>query len=225
MNTAKLELDAASTPKSIEARSFAIIDAETPEPRPFSGQLWEVARRCIHALGDLQILADLRLSQSALEAGLLAMRNKCAIFTDTAMLAAGLVQRRMQPLGITVKPLMALPGLAEQARNQNITRARAGIKAIAPFMSGQIIAIGNAPTALLALLEELEKGALPPALIVGMPVGFVNASQSKELLAASKWPHFTLLGRKGGSAAAAACINALAELLLDQQPNLAHQAW
>lgn len=210
-------LDPAATPEAIEKRSFEIIEAELPPPRPFAGALWQVARRCIHAMGDTSILPDLRLSAAGLVAAIEAMRHPCVIYTDTAMLAAGLVRRRMDPLHVSVRPIMALAGISEIAREQNITRARAGIRQIAPHMGGQIIAIGNAPTALLALLEELEAGAPEPALIVGMPVGFVNASQSKSLLADSPWLHFTLLGRKGGSAAAAACINAVADIVLQEQ--------
>lgn len=209
-------LDPAATPEAIEARSFAIIDAELPEPRPFAGPLWEVARRCIHALGDTAILSDLRLDATALERGVAALREGRPLFTDTRMAAAGLPGRRMDRLGVAVTPLMALPGVAGQARAWGVTRAAAGIRMIADRLAGAIVVIGNAPTALLALLEALE-GRTPetgPALIVGMPVGFVNAAQSKELLAQSPWPHFTLLGRKGGSAAAAACVNALAELAL-----------
>ncbi|MBQ9452471.1 MAG: precorrin-8X methylmutase, partial [Desulfovibrio sp.] len=93
----------------------------------------------------------------------------------------------------------------------------AGLLAIAPHMAGAIVVIGNAPTALLGLLDILTRGAPPPALIVGMPVGFVNAAQAKELLHQSPWPHFTLLGRKGGSAVAAACVNALADIALTRQ--------
>lgn len=209
-------LDPAATPEAIEARSFAIIDAELPEPRPFAGPLWEVARRCIHALGDTAILADLRLDATALERGVAALRAGRPLFTDTRMAAAGLPARRMDRLGVAAAPLMALPGVAGQARAWGVTRAAAGIRMIADRLAGALVVIGNAPTALLALLEALE-GRTPetgPALIVGMPVGFVNAAQSKELLAQSPWPHFTLLGRKGGSAAAAACVNALAELAL-----------
>lgn len=209
-----MKLENAKTPQEIESRSFAIIDTELPEPRPFQGKLWQVARRCIHAMGDVTIVDNLRLSQSALANGIAAMRRHCVIYTDTVMLAAGLVSRRMEPLGISVQPLMALPDLAQIAIKKGITRAQAGVELIASHMEDQIIAIGNAPTALLALLAELDNGAPAPALIVGMPVGFVNASQSKELLHASSWPHFTLLGRKGGSAVAAACINALAEIAL-----------
>lgn len=211
-------LDLASTPTAIEARSFAIIDAEIAEPRPFAGPLWQVARRCIHTLGDTAILADLRLSPTALERGIAALRRGCTVYTDTRMAAAGLPMRRLAPLGVTVQPIMALPGLEEAARAQGMTRARAGMTMLADRLAGQIVLVGNAPTALLGLLEELEQRntalADGPALIVGMPVGFVNAAQSKELLHRSPWPHFTLLGRKGGSAVAAASLNALAELAL-----------
>ena len=208
------DLDPASTPQEIEARSFAIIDAEIPEPRAFSGGLWEVARRCVHTLGDTEIVADLRLSRDGLAAGVAALRRGCTVYTDTRMAAAGLPLRRLTPLGVTVTPLMGLPGLEEISRSLGVTRSRAGIAMIAGRLSGQIMVIGNAPTALLALLEALSQGAPAPALVVGMPVGFVNAAQSKELLRQSPWPHFTLLGRKGGSAVAAACVNALAELAL-----------
>ncbi len=209
-----VELDPACTPQEIEARSFAIIDAEIPEPRPFSGGLWEVARRCVHTLGDTEIIADLRLSRDGLAAGVAALRRGCTVYTDTRMAAAGLPLRRLTPLGVTVTPLMGLPGLEEISRRWGVTRSRAGIDMIADRLAGQIMVIGNAPTALLALLEALNQGAPAPALVVGMPVGFVNAAQSKELLRQSPWPHFTLLGRKGGSAVAAACVNALAELAL-----------
>ena len=212
-----VELDSACTPQDIESRSFAIIDEELPLPRPFEGPLWQVARRCIHTLGDTEIINDLRLSAAGLEAGVAALVRGCTVYTDTRMAAAGLPMRRLTPLGVTVTPIMALPGLDELARAGGTTRSRAGLESLAQQMSGHIMVIGNAPTALLGLLDVLEQGAPPPALIVGMPVGFVNAAQSKELLHRSSWPHFTLLGRKGGSAVAAACVNALADLALEQR--------
>ena len=216
-STSPVELDPACTPAQIETRSFEIIDAEIPEPRPFAGSLWNVARRCIHTLGDTDIVHDLRLSSQGLEAGVAALLAGCTVYTDTRMAAAGLPMRRLEPLGVTVTPLMALPGLAELAASRGTTRSRAGLESIAQNMGGNIVVIGNAPTALLGLLDVLAQGAQPPALIVGMPVGFVNAAQSKELLQHSPWPHFTLLGRKGGSAVAAACINALADLALEKR--------
>ena len=216
-HTTSVELDSACTPQDIENRSFAIIDQELPPPRPFEGPLWQVARRCIHTLGDTDILGDLRLSAAGLEAGVAALLRGCTVYTDTRMAAAGLPMRRLTPLGVTVTPIMALPGLDDLARAKNTTRSRAGLESLAGQMSGHIMVIGNAPTALLGLLDVLDRGAPPPALIVGMPVGFVNAAQSKELLRRSPWPHFTLLGRKGGSAVAAACVNALADIALEQR--------
>ncbi len=212
-----VKLDSACTPQDIESRSFAIIDEELPPPRPFEGRLWQVARRCIHTLGDTEIINDLRLNPAGLEAGVAALMRGCTVYTDTRMAAAGLPMRRLTPLGVTVTPIMALPGLDELARAGGTTRSRAGLESLARQMSGHIMVIGNAPTALLGLLDVLEQGAPPPALIVGMPVGFVNAAQSKELLHRTSWPHFTLLGRKGGSAVAAACVNALADLALEQR--------
>lgn len=209
-----VELDPACTPQTIEERSFAIIDKEMPPPRLFEGFLWQVARRCVHTLGDTEIVHDLRLSQTALEAGVNALLAGCTVYTDTRMAAAGLPLRRLTPLGVTVTPIMALPGLDALARAKKTTRSRAGLESLAAQMQGHIMVIGNAPTALLGLLDVLEQGAPPPALIVGMPVGFVNAAQSKELLRRTAWPHFTLLGRKGGSAVAAACVNALADIAL-----------
>ena len=204
-----ITLDPASAPQDIEARSFAIIDAEIPEPRPFAGPLWEVARRLIHTTGDVDILPHLRLDAAALAGGVAALRQGCTVYTDTEMARCGMPLRRLSPLGVTVQSLMAMP-VAEEVTARGITRSRAAMLSLRHRLAGSIVAIGNAPTALLALLELLEAGATPPALIIGMPVGFVNAAQSKALLHRSPWPHFTLLGRKGGSPLVAAAVNALA---------------
>ncbi len=212
-----MELDKAKTPSEIERRSFEIIDNEIPEPRRYAGLLWDVARRCIHAAGDTSILENLVLEEQALENGLTALENGCTIYTDTRMLAAGLVPRRMDRLGVKVIPLMDLPELSQTADLMNSTRCRAGIHLIKNKLSQDIIAIGNAPTALLGLLDELAVLSDPgqgPALIVGMPVGFVNAELSKEFLHQSPWPKFILKGRRGGCAIAAAAINALADIAL-----------
>ena len=210
-------LDTAANPADIEARSFAIIDTEIPEPRPFDGRLWQVARRCVHTLGDVDVVRDLRLTENALERGLAALSSGCTVFTDTRMAADGMPVRRLAPLGVTATPLMALPGIEATARAQGITRARAAMLDIAPRWAGAIVVVGNAPTALLTLLDLVAQGMEPPALVIGMPVGFVNAAQSKALLHRSAIPHFTLLGRKGGSAVAAACVNAMADMVLAER--------
>lgn len=215
-------LDSAASPADIEARSFAIIDAEVPEPRPFAGRLWQVARRCVHTLGDVDVVRDLRLTEDALERGLTALRSGCTVFTDTRMAADGMPVRRLEPLGVTAVPLMALPGIEATARARGITRARAAMLEIAPRWAGAIVVVGNAPTALLTLLDLVAQGTEPPALVIGMPVGFVNAAQSKTLLHQSGIPHFTLLGRKGGSAVAAACVNAMADMVLAERGGAEH---
>ncbi len=207
-----IQLDPASTPESIEARSFAIIDAAMPEPRAYTGQLWQIARRMIHTTGDVSLAQDIVLSEQAAEAGLTALRQGCTIFTDTKMALCGMVPRRLDPMNVTTRCFLYEECVQEYAEKQHCTKAKAGILCIAKKLAGNIVAIGNAPTALLALLEVLQQGAPPPALIIGMPVGFVNAAQSKELLIQSPYTHFTVRGCKGGSPLVASVVNALAIL-------------
>ncbi len=210
-------LDSAQTPQSIEDRSFSIIDDEVPQPRPYVGALWEIARRMIHTTGDVSLIDDICLSEKAMHAGIQALRAGCTIFTDTEMARCGMVMRRLAPLGVRVQCILQGEGVQEYAAAQQCTRSKAGIWHIKEQLAENILAIGNAPTALLAVLELLDTqnsdcNITPPALIVGMPVGFVNASESKELLAQSEYVHMTVRGRKGGSPLVASVINALAIL-------------
>ena len=209
-----MELCPCTDPGEIEARSFAIIDAEIPAPRPFSGAAWSVARRLIHTCGDVDILPRLVLPEAAVESGIAALRRGAPVFTDTEMACCGIPRRRMDALGSSARSLLSLPGVKERAMREICTRSRAALLEAASLLPGALVAIGNAPTALLALLEMLEQGLAAPALIIGMPVGFVNAAESKELLCRSPYPHVCLRGRKGGSPLAAASVNALAELAL-----------
>ncbi len=210
-----ITLDSAHTPESIEERSFAIIDSEVPTPRPYADHLWEIARRMAHTTGDVSIVHDAVLSQEALHAGLKALRAGCTIFTDTEMARCGMVARRLDPLGVKVQCILRGEGVQEYAKVHNCTRSKAGILHIKEQLAGNIVAIGNAPTALLTLLDVLNANGAgqkisPPALIVGMPVGFVNAVESKELLMQSGHVCMTVCGRKGGSPLVASVINALA---------------
>ncbi len=209
-------LDPAQNPGSIEARSFAIIDDEVPSPRPYAGGLWHIARRMAHTIGDVSIVYDALLSEKAMQAGMMALRQGCTIYTDTEMAKAGMVARRLAPLGVSVRCILQEEGVQAYAKEHDCTRSRAAILLLKEKFAGNIVAIGNAPTALLALLEVLdaqqEHKIAPPALIIGMPVGFVNAAESKELLAQSPHVHMTLRGRKGGSPLVASVVNALATL-------------
>ena len=214
-------LHPATLPDEIEAASFAIIDAEVPEPRPFTGDAWRVVRRMIHTTADFEMLSLVRLHPRAVEAGVAALSGGAVVVTDTEMARMGIPLRRMDPLGCAVRSFTADPRAGELARQRGITRARAGVDLALEDVreAGRpvIFAIGNAPTALLGLLERLERGAPPPALIVGMPVGFVNAAESKaRLVRAAPCPYVTIAGRKGGSALAACVVNQLAELALER---------
>lgn len=200
-------------PDAIEARSFAIIDAEAGEPKPFEGRLWHVARRLVHTCADFDILADLVLDETAVDAGVTAIRRGCRIFTDTEMARHGIPSRRLAPFGCIVESLISQDGVAERAKATGSTRSAAAIDMAGDRLGGAIVAVGNAPTALLALLDHLDRGGPAPALIVGMPVGFVNASESKEILfERTDPPRIILRGRKGGSTLVAATVNALAIL-------------
>ncbi len=206
-----IKLDSATNPHDIEERSFAIIDLEIAN-KPYTGDLWQVARRMIHTTGDVNILQDIVLSQEAIGAGVEALQAGCTIFTDTEMARCGMVARRLDPLGVRTECILNSSDTQSFAKKYGCTRSRAGILNIKDSLAGNIIAIGNAPTALLALLELLNSGAKPPALIIGMPVGFVNAAESKELLIQSPYLHLSIKGRKGGSPLVASVVNALAIL-------------
>lgn len=203
------------TPDAIEARSFEIIDSEVPEPRPFAGYQWEIARRLIHTSADFDLLNHLVFHPAAIKAGHAALLAGCTVFTDTEMARSGVPMRRMEPLGCTVQCLLNRKDVIASAKANGTTRAHAAMDAVQGELGGSIMAIGNAPTALIRLMEHLEAGGAAPALIVGMPVGFVNAAESKELLVAqTRIPFIVIRGRKGGSPLAAATINALAEIAL-----------
>jgi precorrin-8X/cobalt-precorrin-8 methylmutase len=200
----------------IERASMAVIESEVPEPRPFQGDEWLVVRRMIHTSADFELLDLVRFHPKAVEAGKRALAEGCVIFTDTDMVRVGVSRRRLDPLGCRAASFMADPAVAEAAQARGVTRATAAVDRLAESGDARIVAIGNAPTALLRLLEHVRDGAFRPDLVVGMPVGFVNAAESKELLMAQdEVPHIAIQGRKGGSALAASVINALADMVLD----------
>lgn len=221
-----LILHEAGTPGDIEAASFALIDQECPEPRPFQGDAWTVARRIIHASGDTGILNSLIVPNGAVEAGLAALSSGAAVYTDTEMVRAGIPMRRLEPLGSMVECVLAQKGLAAFAEKSKTTRTRAGFQMLGDKLGGAIAVIGNAPTALIAILEHVKRGASPPALIVAMPVGFINAAESKELLLRYGGLNcITLRGRRGGSPLAAAAINALAGILAERSGRKDTMRW
>ncbi|MDY7002165.1 MAG: precorrin-8X methylmutase [Thermodesulfobacteriota bacterium] len=214
--TIKSNPAATNTPAlAIEKRSMAVIEAEIPEPRPFQGRKWLVVRRMIHTSADFEMLNLVRFSPGAVRSGLQALESGCLIVTDTEMARAGIVSRRMEPLGCEVRCLINDPRVVSLAQRQNTTRAHAAVDLAVSEAGAGIYVVGNAPTALLRLLEFARTGEARPKLIIGMPVGFVAAAESKEaLMAQNLIPYVTIKGRKGGSALAASVVNALADMAL-----------
>ena len=173
--------------------------------------LYEVALRLVHACGDPVVVASLRASPGAGEAGRAALRAGATVFTDTTMVAQGVIRARL-PAENRVECTLDADGVAEAARRRGTTRSAAALDQWGEALAGAVVAIGNAPTALFRLLELLDDGAPRPALIVAMPVGFVGAAESKQALIEGDFavPYIALAGRRGGSALAAATVNALA---------------
>jgi precorrin-8X/cobalt-precorrin-8 methylmutase len=202
-------------PGDIERRSFAIIESEVPEPRAFAGNEWRIVRRMIHTTADFEFLSLVRFHPDAVRSGVEALSRGCRIVTDTEMARVGITPGRMERLGCRVECYMGDSEVKQKAQKEKTTRAFAAVDYALSRVDRGIYVVGNAPTALLGLLAWIEKGKCNPALIVGMPVGFVNASESKEMLAKqAQVPYITIQGRKGGSALAACVVNQLAEMAL-----------
>lgn len=198
-------------PQEIEALSFKIIDAEAGD-HPYSRREWTIVRRMIHTSADFEYKTSVRFHENAIDAGIYAIRQGCTIITDTNMARVGINKARLDQFGASVKCLMTDPAVVQIAASKGITRARAAVDAAVEDMACGIYVVGNAPTALLRLIELIRKKKALPALVVGMPVGFVNAEESKAELLKIQCPFISNVGRKGGSNIAAGVVNALALL-------------
>ena len=194
----------------IYRRSFSMIRAEA-DLDCLPADLVSVAVRLIHTCGMTDIISDLAASPQAGQIGRAALKSGCPILCDAQMVAEGVTRKRLPANNAVVCTLNApeVPALAQQLGN---TRSAAAMELWRPQLAGAVVAIGNAPTALFRLLEMLDEGCPKPALILGFPVGFVGAAESKAALAERlDLPFITLQGRRGGSAMAAAAVNALAK--------------
>jgi len=194
-------------PLEIEARSFEIIDGEVGA-HGYDALQWPVVRRIIHTTADFDFARATVFSPGAVEAGIAALRRKEKVLCDTNMVASGVNKSRLKTFGGDLHCYVADPEVAEAARAEGITRSIVAMRrGIAEGC--RIFLIGNAPTALFELLRQICEGGANPSLIVGVPVGFVGAEESKEALLESEIPYITCRGRKGGSAIAATILNAL----------------
>lgn len=197
-------------PEEIEAASFRIIDEEA-EDHDWSSEQWPVVRRVIHTSADYEYLQSMVMTPDAVSAAVAALRAGRSIITDTTMALAGIRKDLAAGFGCSLTCNVAAADVAETARREGITRSVAAMRRACRETPDGIFVIGNAPTALFELLEQVRSGACLPALIVGLPVGFVGAEESKNALATGEAgvPFITNMGRKGGSTVAAAVMNAL----------------
>ena len=195
-------------PADIEARSMELIGQELGE-RVFPAEQLPVVKRVIHTTADFEYADSLVFSAGAVEAGVAAIRQGCTIVTDTQMAFSGVNKRVLEKFGGRAVCFMSDPDVAAEAKARGETRATVSMERAARLEGPLVLAIGNAPTALVRACELIGAGELKPALVIGVPVGFVNVVESKELLLTMDTPHIVARGRKGGSNIAAAICNAL----------------
>ncbi len=195
-------------PNEIESKSFAIIDGEAGR-HGFDPRAWNVVRRMIHTSADFDYIKTVRIHEGAIDAGISAIRNGCRVVTDTNMIRAGVRKKDLEEFGCEVVCLMEDPKVTEAASKNGTTRALAAVDEAVEIMKGGIYVVGNAPTALLRIISLVRENKASPALVIGLPVGFVNAAESKAALLETGIPYITNTGRKGGSNVAAAVVNSL----------------
>ena len=203
----KIELQRVA-PADIEARSMEIIGQELGD-RVFPADQLPIIKRAIHTSADFDYADNLVFSPDAVAAGIAAIKGGCTIVTDTQMAFSGINKRVLEKFGGKAVCFMSDPDVAAEAKERGETRATVSMERAAQLEGPLVLAIGNAPTALVRACELIEEGKMAPALVIGVPVGFVNVVESKELLLTMDTPHIVARGRKGGSNVAAAICNAL----------------
>lgn len=196
-------------PEEIEARSMAIIESEMPKGSWTPEELL-VVKRCIHTAADFDYAENLYFSPDAVHKAVeLFRQGNVTIVTDTNMALSGINKGALASLGCTTRCYMADPEVAAEAKRRGVTRAIVSMERAAKLEGPVIFAVGNAPTALIRLYEMIQAEQIRPAFIIGVPVGFVNVVESKELIIQTGMPCIVARGRKGGSNIAAAICNAL----------------
>lgn len=203
----KIELDNV-LPREIESKSFAMITEELGNT-VFTPGTEMIVKRCIHTSADFDYAKNMCFSENAVEKAMEAIRSGASIVTDTQMAKAGINKKALSGFGGQVYCFMSDEDVAQMAKDNGTTRATASMDKAAAMGQEFIFAIGNAPTALIRLYELIKEGRIAPHLIIGVPVGFVNVVQSKELIMQAEVPYIVAKGRKGGSNIAACICNAI----------------
>ncbi|MCD8083188.1 MAG: precorrin-8X methylmutase, partial [Clostridiales bacterium] len=183
-------------PEEIEARSMEIIAQEMPEGNWTPGEL-QVVKRCIHTSADFDYARNLYFSSRAVEQALGILRQRAVIVTDTNMAKAGINQTALAKIGVTVRCFMADPDVAAEAKERKVTRAAVSMERAAALPGPLILAVGNAPTALVRICELVREGRMSPSFLIAAPVGFVNVTEAKEMVLALGVPCIVARGRKG----------------------------
>lgn len=196
------------TPEEITAESFRIIDAEAGA-HAFAADEWPIVRRMIHASGDFDIMRDTCFTNAAADAGIEAFRAGLPLVTDVRMVAAGVSRPLLDKLGIPLHCYIDDTEVTAEARASGQTRSHCAMVKAVRSAGRAVYAVGNAPTALLALCAAVRAGTVQPALILALPVGFVSVEESKLAALELDVPVLCLKGRKGGSGITAAAVNAL----------------
>jgi len=200
--------------QSIEDKSMEIIEHEVGS-HPYNDMEWPMVRRVIHATADFDFAGKNKIifHKDAITSGISALKNGCSIITDVNGVIGGLNKQNPKDFGNNIICNISDSSLAERAKQENKTRAQMSMRVAALEMDGGIVVVGNAPTALLEVIKMIREGVTKPALVIGIPVGFVSAAESKEELQTINVPFITNTGRKGGSSCAASIVNALFKLL------------
>jgi len=200
--------------QSIEDESMEIIEREIGS-HPYTDMEWPIVRRIIHATADFDFARKNKIifHDDAITSGINALKNGCSIITDVNGVIGGLNKQNPKDFGNNIICNISDSSLAERAKQENKTRAQMSMRVAASKINGGVVVIGNAPTALLEVIKMIREGVTKPALVIGIPVGFVSAAESKEELQTVDVPFITNTGRKGGSSCAASIVNALFKLL------------
>jgi len=200
--------------QSIEDQSMQIIDSEIGS-HDYNQLEWPIVRRVIHATADFDFAKKNKIifHKDAISNGITALKNGCNIIVDVNGVIGGLNKQNLKEFGNEVICNISNPDIANEAKKYNKTRAQTSMRMAASQMNGGIVVIGNAPTALLEVIQMIKEKVTNPALVIGIPVGFVSAPESKEKLLNLEVPFITNHGRKGGSPCASSIVNALFKLL------------
>lgn len=214
-------LNAPMTGEEIERRSFEIIDSQMKNA-PFSPDEWQVVRRLLHTTADFGIAENVRFSKDAISEGIKALRSGAPIFADSNMIRSGLSLARLRQVcsayeAESIVCYVADEEVARQSRETGLPRSLHAVRKARPVLDGAIAVFGNAPVALLELNRLIMEEGLKPALVIGMPVGFVHVIESKDELMTLAVPFIAINGRRGGSPLAVAAIHALCSLATEKQ--------